>query len=281
MRTIEPMEVGLVFWAEQSPESHLRELDSFGISSAQLGIPPSLNCETALDDWKTCLDLADVSITSVACSYSGEDYSSLKTIHETVGFTAERYRSERIARTKAVSAFAGALGLNGLSCHLGFIPSDPSAILYKELCDLTRLICDSCGERNQNFVLETGQESADTLLQFIRSVDRSNLKVNFDPANMVIYQSGEPVAALRALGDFVISVHCKDAFSPAGTNLLGVECAIGDGDVDFPNFLQTLQQIGYQGALNIEREEPVRGKRIADIHTGIARLKEWKSARGL
>jgi L-ribulose-5-phosphate 3-epimerase len=155
-------------------------------------------------------------------------------------------------------------------------------ILYKDLRDLTRSLCDHCGKNDQNFVLETGQESAAVLLSFIGDVDRKNLKVNFDPANMIMYGSGDPLKALKVLSPHVISVHCKDAHFPAkGTGLLGSECVLGDGEVNLPAFLKELRELGYKGALSIEREEPDEVKRLADIKTGISRLKKWKVDLGL
>jgi L-ribulose-5-phosphate 3-epimerase len=277
------MQVGLVFWAEQNAESVLRQLQDLELNCGQLGVPPELHCETALDDWNTCLNKWQVHVTSAVCSYAGEDYSNLDTIHKTVGFTTQHLRAERIARTKAVSEFAHELGIPALSCHVGFIPTNPKETLYEELSDLTKLICDYCGSHDQDFVLETGQEPADVLLAFIHHVDRQNLKVNFDPANMVIYASGDPLAALDILSPHVLSVHCKDARFPfAGdSTLLGKECALGDGAVNFPAFLQQLKKMNYQGALSIEREEPNVEKRLADINTGILRLKQWKSNLGL
>ena len=224
------------------------------------------------------LNKTQLCLSTAVCSYQGEDYSNLQTIHETVGFTTESLRSDRIARTKEVSAFAHALGIPAVSCHIGFIPGDTTEPLYQDLRNLTRLLCDACATHNQSFVLETGQESAEVLLAFIHHVDRPNLKVNFDPANMIMYQSGDPLAALDILSPHVISVHCKDAHPPvAGSGLLGKECVLGDGQVDFPAFLQTLKRIGYQGLLSIEREEPNLQRRTADIHTGISRLKQWKA----
>jgi L-ribulose-5-phosphate 3-epimerase len=283
MRSVEPMEIGLMFWAEKKAETNLQQLAAFDLHSGQLGVPPELDCEAALSDWKTRLDQSQLSITSAVCCYQGEDYSNFETVHKTVGFTTEGLRSDRIARTKEISKFAHALGIGSLSCHIGFIPTDPHEALYEQMRELTKLLCDYCGDHNQNFVLETGQESAEVLLAFIRDVNRPNLKVNFDPANMVIYNSGDPLAALKVLSPHVISVHCKDAHSPAAnsTRGLGEECALGDGEVNFPAFLQQLKEMNYQGALTIEREEQDREKRTADIHTGILRLKQWKSTLGL
>jgi L-ribulose-5-phosphate 3-epimerase len=276
------MEIGLVFWAEQNTHNTLQQLATFGLSAGQLGVPPDLDCNEALDDWLAALNTTPLTLSSAVCSYRGEDYSNLKTIHETVGFTTASLRSDRIARTQAVSAFAQALGIPAVSCHIGFIPSDTTEPLHNDLRDLTRLLCEACAAHNQNFVLETGQESADVLLSFIHHVDRPNLKVNFDPANMIMYASGDPIAALDILAPHIISVHCKDAHSPAaGSGLLGEECVLGDGEVDFPAFLRTLKRIGYQGLLSIEREEPNPTKRTADIHTGIQRLKQWKAQLAL
>jgi L-ribulose-5-phosphate 3-epimerase len=278
MRSVKPMEVGLVFWAEQNAEANLRQLKDFDIYSGQLGVPPDLRCDVVLDDWVNGLSESQVSITSAVCCYMGEDYANLETIHKTVGFTTESLRLDRIARTKEVSEFARAIEIPALSCHIGFIPSNTDETLYKDLCDLTKLLCDYCGNNGQNFVLETGQESADVLLSFIHNVNRQNLRVNFDPANMIMYKSGDPLAALEIVSAHVSSVHCKDAYSPvAGTGRLGEECTLGDGEVDFPSFLQKLKKLDYRGALSIEREELNIEKRIADIKTGILRLKGWKA----
>ncbi|CAN5505806.1 sugar phosphate isomerase/epimerase [soil metagenome] len=282
MREITPSEIGLVFWAEKNSNDVAgqieRQLSSFGLSAGQLGIPPEVSCDTAVDAWAAALKSSQVAITSAVCSYQGEDYSDLATVHKTVGFTTPELRADRIARTQAVSDFAHALGIGAVSCHIGFIPSDSSEALYTELCELTQGLCDYCGRHGQNFVLETGQESAEVLLGFIRDVARTNLKVNFDPANMIMYDSGDPLAALDILSPHVVSVHCKDATSPvAGSGLLGSECRLGDGKVDFPAFLAKLKAIQYRGLLAIEREEQNLAARTADVHTAVARLKQWQA----
>ncbi len=282
VREIEPMEIGLMFWGTQDAQTVLRTVNELGLHVGQLGVPPELDCDRTANAWNIGLKEFQVVITSAVCSYKGEEYTDFETVHRTVGFTTEGLRPERIARTKRVSDFAHDLGIPGVSCHIGFIPSDPTTILYKDLRDLTRSLCDHCGKNDQNFVLETGQESAAVLLSFIGDVDRANLKVNFDPANMIMYHSGDPLNALKVLSPHVISVHCKDAHFPAkGSGLLGSECVLGDGEVNIPAFLKELKELGYKGALSIEREELDEVKRLADIKTGIARLKKWKVELGL
>ncbi|HID21888.1 MAG TPA: sugar phosphate isomerase/epimerase, partial [Planctomycetaceae bacterium] len=104
-----------------------------------------------------------------------------------------------------------------------------------------------------------GQESADHLLQFIADVERDNLFINFDPANMILYGTGDPIEALKKVGHLVRSVHCKDAkWAPEGKRgqQWGAEVPLGEGDVGMERFLSTLNDLGYTGPLTIEREIP-------------------------
>ncbi len=282
MRLTEPMEIGLVFWAEQDAATTIQQLRAFDLHAGQLGVPPQLECNSAIDEWIRSFDEHEVCITSAVCSYLGEDYSSLDAVHKTVGFTQEAMRSDRSRRTEVVSRFAAALSIPAVSCHIGFIPDSPHEVLYGELCDLVKSFCDLCGVNGQDFVLETGQECAQVLLSFIQSINRTNLKVNFDPANMIMYGSGDPVAALKILSPHVLSVHCKDAHSPVlSTGRFGLECTLGSGEVDFLGFLEQLKTMEYGGVLSIEREEPDVETRSKDIEIGLLRLKQWKTSLGL
>ncbi|HEX3000015.1 MAG TPA: sugar phosphate isomerase/epimerase family protein, partial [Armatimonadota bacterium] len=116
-------------------------------------------------------------------------------------------------------------------------------------------VCDYCKKNGQRFHLETGQETPDVMLRFFSDVKRDNLALNFDPANLILYGTGEPIESLRRVGRFVKSVHCKDAKWAANPGKeWGVETPLGQGDVNIPLFLQTLKDLGYDGPLTIERE---------------------------
>jgi len=281
MASVEPLEIGLVFWAEESATKTLQYLSGFGLRAGQLGVPPGLNCAEKVDEWRKALQATPVTVTSVVCCYEGEDYENIERVHETVGFTVPKYRAERIARTKEISKFGSELGVSAVSCHIGFIPAARQSALYTELRDLTRELCDACAAYRQDFVLETGQESAEVLLGFIGDVERTNLKINFDPANMILYGSGDPIAALALLADHVLSVHCKDGLAPAPGLGLGREAALGDGEVDFRAFLAQLKKMNFKGLLTIEREEPDPQTKIADVRNAIARLTAWKAEMGM
>ncbi|MCK4419678.1 sugar phosphate isomerase/epimerase, partial [Candidatus Aerophobetes bacterium] len=93
---------------------------------------------------------------------------------------------------------------------------------------------------------------------------RSNLGVNFDPANLLLYDAGDPIEALNILGKYVIGVHCKDGKRPTKRGKLGKEYPLGEGDVNIRHFIDKLKEIGYRGPLTIERE--IAGERqIKDI----------------
>jgi sugar phosphate isomerase/epimerase len=74
---------------------------------------------------------------------------------------------------------------------------------------------------------------------------------------MILYGTGEPIEALRALAAHVRSIHCKDAtWSDQPGETWGAEVALGQGQVGMETYLKTLYEIGYDGPLTIEREIP-------------------------
>ena len=108
--------------------------------------------------------------------------------------------------------------------------------------------------QGQTFALETGQETARGLRRFIEDVGRPNLRVNFDPANMILYGKDRPIPALDVLMPWIDGVHCKDGRWPTQAGQLGEETPLGAGDVDLAAWLARLLALGYRGPLTIERE---------------------------
>jgi sugar phosphate isomerase/epimerase len=223
-----------------------------------------------------------IRITVVFGGFEGESYADIPTVVRTVGLVPAETRAARTQEMKEISDFARMLGCDVVALHLGFIPHDTNDPLYGEILAVTREVCDHAQANAQNLHLETGQETAEGLLQFIGDVGRDNLFVNFDPANMILYGTGEPIAALQKIGGRVHSVHCKDAKWAANPGQeWGQEVPLGEGDVGIENYLRTLQAIGYTGPLTIEREipqEPERQK--AEIGHAIRLLNEWKAKIG-
>jgi sugar phosphate isomerase/epimerase len=224
-----------------------------------------------------------VQISVVFGGFEGESYADIPTVSRTVGLVPPETRAERTREMKEISDFARLLGVDTVALHVGFVPHDKSDPLYPGILQVTREVCDHCRGNRQRLHLETGQETAEALLQFIADVDRDNLYVNFDPANMILYGSGEPIEALRKVGRFVRSVHCKDATWAANPGKeWGAEVPLGQGDVGFDRFLDTLEEIGYEGPLTIEREIPQDPQRQkAEIGQAVQLLQKLKTKLGI
>jgi len=228
--------------------------------------------------------LADLGIrlTAVFGGFEGESYADIPTVTRTVGLVPPATRSARTKEMKEIADFARLLEVDVVALHLGFVPHDTSDALYREVLAVTRDVCDHCASQRQALPLETGQEAADTLVRFIGDVERDNLFVNFDPANMILYGSGEPIEALEKVGRWVRSVHCKDGKWAKNPGVeWGTEVPLGEGDVGMERYLRTLDKIGYYGPLTIEREipqEPERQK--VEIGRALSLLRELKSKIG-
>ena len=220
-----------------------------------------------------------IRISVVFGGFEGESYADIPTVVRTVGLVPPETRAQRTQEMKEIADFAKLLGVDTVALHLGFIPEDHDDSLYQEVLAVTRDVCDHCKANGQNLHLETGQESADGLLTFISDVDRDNLFINFDPANMILYGTGEPIEAVRKVGKYVKSIHCKDGKWAANPGKeWGQEVPLGEGDVGMENYLRTLDEIGFTGPLTIEREIPQEPQRQKEeIGNAVNLLNELKA----
>ncbi|MDQ6663225.1 MAG: sugar phosphate isomerase/epimerase [Acidobacteriota bacterium] len=278
MRLLKDLEIGVMFWGNKDPEETLRELKSLGVTCGQLGVPGDMNLAGSGAAWKSALDAANFHVNTVFAAYTGESYADIPTVKNTVGFIPRATRDERENRTLAVSDFAAQLGVPSIATHVGFVPEDDGDPDYIGVRELVRRICDHAAGHGQTFALETGQESAATLLDFIHDVNRPNLGINFDPANMILYGTGDPIEALGTLGPHVLSVHCKDGDWPPENvaGALGSEKALGQGAVGMDKFLRQLKHVGYKGPLTIERETEDAAQRIKDLRMGVGLLQQLR-----
>jgi sugar phosphate isomerase/epimerase len=254
-----------------------------GVPTIQLHAPASeTRTPENAEQFVARLKQLGIELTAVFGGFAGESYADIPTVVRTVGLVPAQTRAVRTREMKEIADFARLLGCDVVALHLGFIPHDTSDPLYAEVLQVTREVCDHVKANGQNLHLETGQESADGLLQFIHDVGRDNLFVNFDPANMILYGTGEPIEALRKIGNYVRSVHCKDGkWAARPGEEWGQEVPLGEGDVGIETYLRTLDELGYTGPLTIEREipqEPERQK--AEIGHAIRLLSELKDKIG-
>lgn len=258
----------------------LEVVEDLGIPTIHLHAPhQSSRTQAQADQFLARLKEMGTQISAVFGGFEGESYADIPTVARTIGLVPPETRAERTREMKEIADFARVLGVDVVALHIGFVPEDPADPLHAEVVAVAREVCDHCLSNDQRLHLETGQESAEALLEFIAHVDRPNLFINFDPANMILYGSGEPIEALRKVGRLVKSVHCKDATWAANPGKeWGAEVPLGQGDVGMENFLRTLAEIGYDGPLTIEREIPEDPERQkTEIGQGVRLLNDLKA----
>jgi sugar phosphate isomerase/epimerase len=274
---MEKMAIGIMLGVGDDPMESIQKVLDVGVDNAQMGRPPDEYLSGAkFEELKEAIEKSGITITTVFCGYDGESYADIPTVQRTVGLVNRDTRAERLKKTFEIANFAENLGVKRIAAHIGFVPEDTSSKLYQEVVETIRQIADYCKPKGMVFALETGQEAAAALLQFIKDVDRDNIRVNFDPANMILYGSGDPIPALELLAEYVDGVHCKDGKGPTKEGELGTEYPLGEGDVGIDKFIATLKKIGYEGPLTIERE--ITGEeQKKDIIEAIELLKKLRS----
>lgn len=176
---------------------------------------------------------------------------------QTIGIVPETWRKERVEGLKKVIDFANILKVKTVTTHMGFMPENPSTKEYKDVLETIYELCLYANQYNIDFCFETGQETPTVILRTINDVKArglNNLKINLDPANLLMYGKGNPMDAVDVFGQYVAGMHVKDGDYPTNGNDLGWEYKVGKGRVNFEYIIRKLHSFGYQGPLTIERE---------------------------
>jgi len=266
--SLPPWSLGVFTSIDAGLGVHLEVARDLKIPSIQLHTPHATGrTPEAAESFLRKLETYDIELTCVFGGFDGESYADIPTVEKTIGLVPLATRSARLVEMKEISDFARLLGCGAIGLHIGVVPHNTQSREYADIVEVTRQLCDHAMHNEQTLNLETGQESADALLQFIGDTKRDNLYINFDPANMILYGMGEPIPALRKVGSRVRSIHCKDAtWSDQPGVTWGAEVPLGKGQVDMRAYLIALKEIGYFGPLTIEREIPQdRDRQRAEI----------------
>lgn len=193
----------------------------------------------------------------------GEDYTTPESIKRTGGIVPDATWEQNLKNIRATASLAEQLYLKLVTFHAGFLPHDPNDPAFAKIFERISLVADCFAEEGIDLAFETGQESADTLNQFLTELGRPNVGVNFDPANMLLYDKGDPISALRTLAPWLKQCHLKDARKTKIAGQWGEEVTVGTGEVDWRGFFQVLNDVKFTGDLCIERE--AGNQRVADI----------------
>jgi sugar phosphate isomerase/epimerase len=270
------LEVGVCSWSLQvkSIPELKGFMDRLGINLVQIacGDPHHAAWDEG-DNMPKVAKAAGFQLGGAMLGFPGEDYTTPKHIERTGGFGDPALRPERLERFKWALDRTRELGLTDLMLHAGFIPEvgDPGR---KAFLDTLGTVSQLAAGKGITVAFETGQESSALLRRTLDDLKCPNLKVNFDPANMLLYDKDDPIKAVEVLAPDIRTVHVKDANRPTVKGEWGTEVPLGKGQTDTRTFLLTLKRVGYTGPLFIEREVGDQQQRFNDIAHGVRFIKE-------
>ena len=248
----------------ESADDLFAKLAKTGLSRVQIALDPIReNAKGGWADFSARCAAKGVTCVSGMLGTVGEDYTTLETIKATGGVVPDATWPQTWANIQADADLAQAMGLKLVTFHAGFLPHEESDPSFGKLVDRLHQVAELFAGKQMSVAFETGQEEAATLATFLTKLDRANVGVNFDPANMILYGKGDPVAALRTLGPWLRQCHLKDAVATKTPGTWGEEVRLGTGQVNWRAFFATLGEVGFTGDLCIERE--AGNQRVADI----------------
>ena len=249
--------IGVCSWSLQAngPAVLVERVRATGLDAVQLHLDP-LRPDFP-DSWgerETIAALAEggVAVLSGMMTTEGEDYSSLETIRETGGIRPDGTWEANVAAAQQNAAIAERIGLTLVTLHAGFIPHNSADPERTKIVSRLRELIGIFNDRGVDVALETGQETAETLLSVLEEVPEAG--VNFDPANMILYGMGDPHEALEKLGGRVSQLHVKDAVPAEVAGEWGSEVVVGAGFVDWGRFFEIVAERCSGVDILIERE---------------------------
>lgn len=246
----------------ESPAELAQHLRTIGILRTQLAIDP-IRLGGKWGDGFAKLDDLGISVVSGMFAAVGEDYSTLDSIRQTGGIVPDETWPQTFDNFRRMAPMVSKAGLDHITFHAGFLPHETTDPSYLKLANRLERIADLFSDHGLTCCLETGQEDAESLRSFLDTLNRPNVGVNFDPANLILYDKGDPIAGLNTLLPHVASCHIKDAIRTRTPGTWGDEVVVGTGEVDWPSFFATLSRGGFKGTLAIERE--AGPSRVSDI----------------
>lgn len=267
------MRLGVCSWSLQptGPDDLVEKVHACGMDAVQLALDPIRSL--AWDERRTreALDRAGVAILSGMMAMRDEDYTTLETIKLTGGVRPDATWPDNLAAAHANAELAGRLGLGLVTFHAGFIPHGRNDRERGVMLTRLREVIDAFALRGVRTAFETGQEPADKLVELLGELP-AGVGVNFDPANMILYGSGDEIGALRRLAPRVAQMHVKDARRSARAGEWGEEVPAGTGDVRWRDFFDIYRREAICCNLVVERE--AGNDRVRDASAGAALVRE-------
>jgi sugar phosphate isomerase/epimerase len=235
-----------------------------GFTSMELRLDPMKQDDAALAAIKDKMQRSGLYFSSLACDGNHIDPDP-----------ARRARQIQIAR-KSIEV-CGKLGIPAIAGQSGKIAGTP---LQQQVDEIVKVYTENyfplCEQYKVKILWEpyaggpnigTGPVGWEALFKAFH--DSPNVGLQFDPSHLV-WQFMDPVQAARDFVSKIYDVHLKDTeilwhilrrtgIEPVDNSRWWRFRVPGYGSVDWKGFFSVLAEAGYQGAMNIENEDPFYG----------------------
>ncbi len=249
------MNIGTILRCGQITEERVAFFREVGLDCFQIAgvyekwLAPTPEARKASDGFFELFRKYGMAVPSMFLSYAGQ-WDDPKA---GFGLVPASTRSERMVLSCRQMEWAARHGIKLITCHAGILPEGRGDFYVRFVADMKQLIRFAAAF-GQEFLFETGTETPEDLKQLLEDLGEPNAGVNFDPANLLIYDNGDPAELVDKLGGRIRVVHCKDANPPADGAARGRETPLGKGSTNFTALLGRLVDSGFRGPLIIERE---------------------------
>ncbi len=159
----------------------------------------------------------------------------------------------RVEATKATLQLAFELGSSVVVNRLGRIPDSVDDPRWTTMVQALTDIGNHSQRAGAWLAARTGAEDGSTMKGLIDSLPIHTLKVDFDPAELII-NGYSPTESMKVLSEHVANFRARDAVTDLSLGR-GVEVQLGRGSVDWPALLGMLEEEQYQGYLTVDRRE--------------------------
>ncbi len=268
------MKIGVRCEGWENIDESFQQLVKYDIHCCQLcNFDPAMYTDEAAAEVVRACKEYDVEVSTLWTGWSGPARWNFTEGPVTLGLVPGAYRYRRVQELKKGADFAAKIGVPQIATHVGYLPESPLDPEFQGIMDAIREVAQYCKDLGLRFLFETGQETPVALMRAMEVVGTGNMGINLDTANPILYGKANPVDMLEMLGDCVYDLHIKDGLWPTDGWNLGKEVPVGQGKANFPAIIKKLKELGYDGALTIERE--ISGEeQIRDILEAKAYLEE-------
>ena len=205
------MQIGTLLRCAHIDERRIAFFQEIGLDCIQIAgvfenlLAPTAEAAKASDALFELLRKYNISVPTMFLSYPNQNWANPR---EGIGIVPVATRTERMLISCRLMAWCKRYNIPSVSCHVGFVPEEKNDFYERFILDMQQL-ARFAAALGQEFLFETGTETAEHLKMILDDINEPNVGINFDPANMLIYNNGDPAGVVDLLGDKIKVIHIR------------------------------------------------------------------------